>query len=66
MTVPSSQTGLPSAPQAVLQTLTKAAIFLVVTINPGTANRGLVRSFLGDLPGLLRAVGFRNRIGRVG
>lgn len=60
MTVPSSESGLPPALQAVLQTLTKAAIFLVVTINPGDANCAAVRSFCGDLPGLLRAVGFRD------
>ena len=38
--------------------LTRAAIFLVATINPGGANRAMVRSFCGDLPALLRAVGF--------
>ncbi len=31
-----------------------------MTINPGSANRAAVRSFCGDLPGLLRAVGFRD------
>jgi putative iron-dependent peroxidase len=40
--------------------LTRAAIFLVVTINPGNASRAAVRSFCGDLPGLLRAVSFRD------
>ena len=47
-------------PQPVVQALTRAAIFLVATINPGAANRATVRSFCGDLPGLIRAVGFRN------
>jgi putative iron-dependent peroxidase len=51
---------LPPAPQAVLQTLTKAAIFLVATINSGEANCAAIRAFCGDLPGLLRAVGFRD------
>ena len=60
MTTPGTQTALPPAPQAVVQALTRAAIFLVVTINPGSANRAAVRSFCGDLPGLLRAVGFRD------
>ena len=60
LTAPTSQTGLPPVPQAVVQNLTKAAIFLVATINSGGANRVAVRSFCGDLPGLLRAVGFRD------
>jgi putative iron-dependent peroxidase len=47
-------------PQAVVQPLTRAAIFLVVTMNPGAASRPAVRSFCGDLPALLRAVGFRD------
>lgn len=58
MTALSSQTGLPPTPQEVVRSLTKAAIFLVVTINQG--GREAVGSFCGDLPGLLRAVGFRD------
>jgi porphyrinogen peroxidase len=54
------QSALPPEPQAVVQALTRAAIFLVVTINPGDAGRAAVRSFCGDLPALLRAVGFRD------
>jgi len=60
LTAPSSETGLPPAPQAVLQTLTKAAVFLVATINPDSADCATVRALCGDLPGLLRAVGFRH------
>lgn len=60
MTAPGVQSGLPPVPQEVVQALTRAAIFLVVTINSGGVNRGAVRSFCGDLPALLRAVGFRN------
>src|SRR5277367_1000586 len=52
--------GLPAIPQAVAQPLTRAAIFLIVTINPGVENRTAIRSFCGDLPALLRAVGFRD------
>ena len=52
--------GLPAVPQAVVQPLTRAAIFLVVTMNPGAASPRIVRSFCGDLPALLRAVGFRD------
>jgi putative iron-dependent peroxidase len=46
--------------QLVVQDLTRAAIFLVVTINPGATNRAAIRSFCGDLPALVRAVGFRD------
>jgi putative iron-dependent peroxidase len=51
-------------PQAVAQPvsapLTRAAIFLVVTVNPGVENRQTVRSFCGDISGLFRAVEFRD------
>src|SRR6476660_4946676 len=60
ITLPTSQSGLPPEPQAVVRSLTKAAIFLVVTVNSGDFNRQVVRSICGDLPGLLRAVGFRD------
>jgi len=60
MTAPAAPSGLPPEPQAVVQALTRAAIFLVVTIHPGSANSAAIRSFCGDLPGLLRAVGFRD------
>jgi porphyrinogen peroxidase len=50
----------PPVSQSVVGALTRAAIFLVVTVNPGSASRSAVRSFCGDLPGLLRAVGFRD------
>ncbi|MFY9837396.1 MAG: Dyp-type peroxidase [Xanthobacteraceae bacterium] len=52
--------GLPPESQRVVQDLTRAAIFLVATINPGNASRAAVRSFCSDLPALLRAVGFRD------
>lgn len=60
MTIPTSQTGLPPISQAVVGTLTKAAIFLVVEINPGGESCEKVRALCGDLPALLRAVGFRD------
>lgn len=60
MTTSGAATSLPPAPQAVLRPLTRAAIFLVVTVNPGSAGRAAVRSFCGDLAALLRAVGFRD------
>jgi putative iron-dependent peroxidase len=60
MNAPPSPSGQPPEPQSVIGALTRAAIFLVVTVNPGSTNRAAVRSFCGDLPGLLRAVGFRD------
>ena len=48
-----------AVPQSVSSPLTNAAIFLVVTINPGDDNRALVLSLCADLSALLRAVGFR-------
>src|ERR1700730_16022359 len=60
LTTPGPKEGLPPVPQAVLQSLTRAAIFLVVTLNPGVTSRSVVRSFCGNLPALLRAVGFRD------
>jgi putative iron-dependent peroxidase len=52
--------GLPGVAQAVVAPLTRAAIFLVATVNPGTDNRRTIRSFCGDLAALLRAVEFRD------
>jgi deferrochelatase/peroxidase EfeB len=46
-------------PQAVNAPLTRAALFLVATINPGADPRSQVRSLCGDLASLVRAVGFR-------
>jgi porphyrinogen peroxidase len=43
--------------QAVLTPLTEAAIFLVLTVNPGAHDR--VRDVLADVSGLKRSVGFR-------
>ncbi len=47
-------------PQPIVAPLTRAAIFLVVTLNPGPDYRTTLRSFCGDLAALLRAVGFRD------
>ena len=52
--------GSPPISQVVTQPLTRDAIFLIATLNPGTAARTAVRAFCPDLPALLRAVGFRN------
>jgi putative iron-dependent peroxidase len=49
-----------SLPQPVLAPLTRAAIFLVVCIKPDRESYATVRSFCGDLAGLIRAVEFRD------
>src|SRR5207244_1623899 len=47
-------------PQPVVAPLTRAAIFLVVTVNPGDDYRATVRAFCEDFPALVRAVAFRD------
>ena len=47
-------------PQPVVSRLTRAAVFLVVTLKPGAQSRAAVRGLCGGLAGLLRAVGFRD------
>jgi porphyrinogen peroxidase len=56
---------LSAVPQPVVAQLTRAAIFLVVTINAGKENAAAVRALCGDLAALLRAVGFRDLEGRL-
>ena len=58
-----AEAGDVAVPQAVLSPLTRTAIFLVVTINPG--GEGSVRDLLQTLSGLQRAVGFREPDGRL-
>ncbi|WP_343206045.1 Dyp-type peroxidase [Rhodanobacter sp. MP7CTX1] len=45
--------------------LTRAAIFLVLTLKPEPQHRDTVRALCGDLAGILRAVGFRDAEGRL-
>jgi putative iron-dependent peroxidase len=47
-------------PQPVIAPLTRAAIFLVVTLNPGDDHRATVRAFCDDFPALVRAVAYRD------
>jgi putative iron-dependent peroxidase len=47
-------------PQPVVAPLTRAAIFLVVTVNPCDDHRSTVRAFCGDFPALVRAVAYRD------
>jgi putative iron-dependent peroxidase len=60
MTAPGTPSDLAPESQQVVQNLTRAAIFLIATVNPGATNRAAVRSFCGDLPALVRSVGFRD------
>jgi porphyrinogen peroxidase len=48
-----------TTPQAVDARLTRAAIFLVVTLGAGAEPEAAVRSLCGDLAALVRGVGFR-------
>ena len=57
---PAAAGRLQAVSQPVAAPLTRAAIFLVATINPGPDARATLRSFCGDLAALLRAVGFRD------
>jgi porphyrinogen peroxidase len=60
MSTPAAGRGLRAVAQPVAAPLTRAAIFLVATVNPGVDNRAALRSFCGDLAALLRAVEFRD------
>jgi len=46
--------------QAIIAPLTRAAIFLVVTLKPGSSTRTIIRSFCADLAAIFRAVEFRD------
>ena len=50
----------PALAQAVAAPLTRAAIFLVATLNPGPENLAILRALCGDLAALVRAVEFRD------
>jgi putative iron-dependent peroxidase len=51
---------VPPLAQAVVAPLTRSSIFLVVTVAPDPDSAATVRALCGDLPGLVRAVGFRD------
>ena len=55
----------PPVSQSVAARLTRAAIFLVVTINPGAAPQERIRALCADLSSLVRGVGFRNLNGQL-
>jgi porphyrinogen peroxidase len=52
-------------PQAVVASLTKAAIFLVAVIDPGAGSEATARQLCADVAGLVKAVGFRDLNGRL-
>ena len=60
MSAPEAAGRLTDLAQPVAAPLTRAAIFLVVTLNPGAEKREAVRSFCGDLSALVRAVDSRD------
>src|SRR6185437_10536365 len=55
----------PPVSQLVTARLTRAAIFMVVTINPGAEPQATIRGLCADLSSLLRGVGFRNLQGQL-
>jgi putative iron-dependent peroxidase len=55
-----NEAGQVPLPQPVLAPLTRAGIFLVVTVKPEPESYATLRSFCGDLAGLIRAVEFRD------
>ena len=60
------ESSLPSiVSQPVVASLTRSALFLVVTVKPGSEPEAAIRALCADLSGLLRAVGFRDLEGRL-
>ena len=60
MSAPEAAHGLRVVAQPVAAPLSRAAIFLVATVNPGSSNCAVLRSFCTDLSALVRAVEFRD------
>ena len=60
MGAPKAANTSPALAQAVAAPLTRAAIFLIAKLNPGSESRDVLRSFCGDLAALVRAVEFRD------
>jgi putative iron-dependent peroxidase len=65
MNAPKTADTSPVIAQAVSAPLTRAAIFLVATLNPGADHCATLRSFCADIPKLLRAVEFRDLEGEL-
>ena len=60
MSTPEGASGMREVAQQIAAPLTRAAIFVVVTVNPGFENHRIIRSFCPDLAALVRAVEFRD------
>ena len=60
MSLPEAASGIRQAAQPIATPLTRAAIFVVVTVNAGFENHRAIRSFCADLAALVRAVEFRD------
>jgi porphyrinogen peroxidase len=60
MSLPEAASGIRQAAQPIAAALTRAAIFVVVTVNTGFENHRTIRSFCADLAALVRAVEFRD------
>jgi len=60
---PRASNNAPAIPQPVATPLTRAAIFLVVSVNSGPGHRAAIRQFCADLAALVRSVGFREQEG---
>jgi porphyrinogen peroxidase len=63
--VEAAEAAAAAEPQAVVASLTKAAIFLVAVLSPGTESEGAARQLCADVSGLVKAVGFRDLNGRL-
>lgn len=60
MTAPNPTSPSRAVPQSVAAPLTRAAIFLVLKMKPGSEDRAAVRALCPDLSALFRAVDFRD------
>ncbi len=50
-------------PQSIVAKLTRAAIFLVVDLQPAPSHEAVVKDLCGDMSSLLRGIGFRDSNG---
>jgi putative iron-dependent peroxidase len=56
---------VPIEPQSIIAPLSRAAVFLVVSVAPAPAAMQRVRQVIADIGGLVRSVGFRDLHGRL-
>jgi porphyrinogen peroxidase len=60
MSITEAASGIRKVSQQIAAPLTRAAIFVVVSVNPGLENHRTIRSFCADIAALVRAVEFRD------